>query len=414
MKIRKLKQAGILLMAFTMLPAMAKSNKEVAQAQNVASLGGFQVEGLLQPTDMRFAVNSEIIDLSQWPGTEMMVYNDHTFLGLRAAFEATGGTVNWIPFDATDRGKGSIVEATTHDGQRLTMSLVIAGEGQVVSSMSALNGQGVETGPVVIQGDRVYVMNRGLFEQLGFGVEWINDTRVVNIQTNLNLTSDSPTIDRDNWIHYHLQGFALGMHAGRSEINDQNELDRIVMDFVTQSYVPQEYLEYFLDGFFEGHNMVITAIITRTSGFIETTPRGFDIIHYNGAYFVDGHLIVNKTWPLASKWQPPNPQIPITGESHPRGIDREAYAAWRRMQADAAVLGLNIWIQSGFRDYNLQTRLFSNNVARYGRATAEGFSARPGHSEHQTGLAIDLNSITAYFANTPEGRWINSNAHLYG
>jgi D-alanyl-D-alanine carboxypeptidase len=47
-------------------------------------------------------------------------------------------------------------------------------------------------------------------------------------------------------------------------------------------------------------------------------------------------------------------------------------------------------------------------------AQADTYSARPGHSEHQTGLCFDLNSIDDSFAYTNEGKWVNNNAHLYG
>lgn len=157
-----------------------------------------------------------------------------------------------------------------------------------------------------------------------------------------------------------------------------------------------------------------TTTTTRPPNYVKTTPRGFVLTHVDGAYYIDGYLIVNKSFPLTRDWQPPNPQHPITSESCRTCIDKDAYAAFREMQSDAAAIGLNIWIASGFRDYNLQTRLFNGNVSRHGREVAEGFSARPGHSEHQSGLAIDLNSITEEFARTNEGRWINENAYRYG
>ena len=49
-----------------------------------------------------------------------------------------------------------------------------------------------------------------------------------------------------------------------------------------------------------------------------------------------------------------------------------------------------------------------------GQAAADRFSARPGHSEHQTGLAFDLNSITDEFKDTDEGKWVTENCHNYG
>jgi len=157
-----------------------------------------------------------------------------------------------------------------------------------------------------------------------------------------------------------------------------------------------------------------TTTTSRPPNYVKTTPRGFVLTNVDGAYYIDDYLIVNKSLPLTSDWRPPNPQYPITGESCRNCIDREAYTAFQLMRADAAAIGLNIWIASGFRDFNLQTRLFNGNVQRHGREVAEGFSARPGHSEHQTGLAIDLNSITSEFAHTNEGRWVNENAYRYG
>ena len=84
------------------------------------------------------------------------------------------------------------------------------------------------------------------------------------------------------------------------------------------------------------------------------------------------------------------------------------------MKADMASLGLNIWIQSGYRSYNLQESLYNKYVNRDGKLAADTYSARPGYSEHQTGLAFDLNSISDDFQYTSEGKWVNENAWRYG
>ena len=84
------------------------------------------------------------------------------------------------------------------------------------------------------------------------------------------------------------------------------------------------------------------------------------------------------------------------------------------MKADATSLGLNIWIQSGYRSYELQESLYNKYVNRDGKIAADTYSARPGHSEHQTGLAFDLNTITDDFQYTDEGKWINDNCYKYG
>ena len=116
--------------------------------------------------------------------------------------------------------------------------------------------------------------------------------------------------------------------------------------------------------------------------------------------YIDGILVVNKTYALPADYNP--------------GVDPEAKSAFDRMQSDAAELGLNIYISSGFRSYDYQAGLYQRYVEQSGQAEADRYSARPGHSEHQTGLAFDLNSITNEFIETDEGKWVTENCHNYG
>lgn len=76
--------------------------------------------------------------------------------------------------------------------------------------------------------------------------------------------------------------------------------------------------------------------------------------------------------------------------------------------------GLSLWIASGFRSYATQSQLFQQYVDAHGVAEAETFSARAGHSEHQSGLAMDVNSISDSFAYTNEGIWLHNNAWRHG
>ena len=116
--------------------------------------------------------------------------------------------------------------------------------------------------------------------------------------------------------------------------------------------------------------------------------------------YIDGILVVNKTYALPADYNP--------------GVDPTAQSAFDKMQADAAELGLNIYISSGFRSYDYQAGLYQRYVNRSGQAEADRYSARPGHSEHQTGLAFDLNSITDEFKDTAEGKWVTENCQNYG
>ena len=144
------------------------------------------------------------------------------------------------------------------------------------------------------------------------------------------------------------------------------------------------------------------------------TSKGYTLIIKNGIAYVDGVLIVNKTYSLPSSYQPQNPYIPVNGGYCNDCIDKDAMEAFKLMKTDAIALGLNIYISSGYRSWNNQNSIYNYYVSIDGQTKANTYSARPGHSEHQTGLAFDLNTIDDSFTNTEEGKWIYNNCYKYG
>lgn len=144
------------------------------------------------------------------------------------------------------------------------------------------------------------------------------------------------------------------------------------------------------------------------------TSTGHKLKIENGIAYVDGNLIVNKTYSLPGDYKPINPNQAITTERCNNCIDKQVTDAFNLMKSDAKAVGLNIYISSGYRSYSYQERLYNNYSAVDGMEGADTYSARPGHSEHQTGLCFDLNEIDDSFAKTDEGIWVNENAQLYG
>ena len=137
-----------------------------------------------------------------------------------------------------------------------------------------------------------------------------------------------------------------------------------------------------------------------------TTSNGHSGVTKNGITYIDGVMIANKTYSLPSSYGPGG----LTGETN---------AAANEMFAAAKAAGYNMWAQSGFRSYDTQKRLYNNYVSQRGKSAADTFSARPGHSEHQTGLAFDVCAtgkacINSGFDNTPEAKWLSENAYKYG
>ena len=141
-------------------------------------------------------------------------------------------------------------------------------------------------------------------------------------------------------------------------------------------------------------------VIKDPNNYTFKTSKGYNAKVIDGITYIDGILIANKTYKLPS--------------SYGSGLTKETKNAFNLMDADATALGLNLYISSGYRSYYDQKYIYNNYVKKDGQKEADTYSARAGHSEHQTGLAFDLNSINDSFTNTPEGKWVHDNCYKYG
>lgn len=126
-------------------------------------------------------------------------------------------------------------------------------------------------------------------------------------------------------------------------------------------------------------------------------------------------VVVNKQRPLEPKNYVPLDLVSVGGSQQLR---KEAAEQLIKMIADARTAGLGISPLSGYRSYNTQVTVYNNEVATNGQTVADTQSARPGHSEHQTGLAIDVGGggcgIEDCFGETAVGKWVAANAYKYG
>lgn len=149
---------------------------------------------------------------------------------------------------------------------------------------------------------------------------------------------------------------------------------------------------------------------------IDKTSKGYSVIKRNGIYYVDGVLIVNKTYPLPSSYQPIDSYKEITSDYLYGGdyIEKKVMNMFLKMQSDASKKGLKLKISSGYRSYKVQVDLYNNYVNQDGKEAADKYSARPGFSEHQSGLSFDLNGTNENFIETKEGKWLNDNCYKYG
>ena len=147
--------------------------------------------------------------------------------------------------------------------------------------------------------------------------------------------------------------------------------------------------------------------VTGTTTKVEGPQTGAKEVQYNGSYyFIQGKydeiVVANKKHPMAANYNP--------------GENPTAKAAFLQLRNDMIAQGYNVgYAYSGFRSYDYQKVLYQNYVNKDGQAAADRYSARPGYSEHQTGLVFDLTDKAGnLLEDTAASNWLKNNAYRYG
>ena len=152
----------------------------------------------------------------------------------------------------------------------------------------------------------------------------------------------------------------------------------------------------------------ITYLVKDSSGNESSISRTVEVnkksnIFYTdiveGPTYIKGILIVNKKYKLPSTFG---------------GNNDEANAALEKLQLAARDAGYSAKLVSGYRSYDSQSIIYNRYVSKWGQEYTDTVSARPGHSEHQTGLAFDVGELSSSYGNTAEGKWLVQNCYKYG
>ncbi|MDX8045688.1 M15 family metallopeptidase [Gracilibacillus sp. S3-1-1] len=138
----------------------------------------------------------------------------------------------------------------------------------------------------------------------------------------------------------------------------------------------------------------------------------------------DTLVVVNRQRKLAEGYIPEDlteANIPYYAEEgDPKRLVREVVVnPLEDLFEDAELAGLDLVAVSGYRSYDRQKEIYDRNVAQRGKEETDKFSAQPGASEHQTGLAMDVSSaqqvaLEQSFSETNEGQWLADHAHEHG
>lgn len=191
-------------------------------------------------------------------------------------------------------------------------------------------------------------------------------------------------------------------------INSENP---IISDLMKESYFIKDKLERYLQFYEKNQQRKINEIISMVNSNVDYGFYEHDIIT---DLEKDTLMLVNKFYQLPSNYEPSD-LVDIKSTHGTWGkLRKEAYEQFIKMHDDALKENIKLKILSPYREYDRQKRIYENYVKRDGKVAADTYSARPGHSEHQTGLSIDLNLIEDAFKNTSEYKWLKDNAHRYG
>jgi D-alanyl-D-alanine carboxypeptidase len=144
-------------------------------------------------------------------------------------------------------------------------------------------------------------------------------------------------------------------------------------------------------------------------------PQGFDKTQFSTTDPSSLWIVVNKPHPLNPQNFTPSDLASVDGQQ----VSSKMTAQLTAMIADAKNQGILLRTISGYRSYSYQASLYNSYVKSDGQAQADTYSARPGHSEHQTGLAVDMGGahgcdVQQCFGKTPEGIWLANHASKYG
>ena len=184
---------------------------------------------------------------------------------------------------------------------------------------------------------------------------------------------------------------------------------------------PQRFITdpYFLWTRFE--RLVALATLEPTASgrrLVERVNANRDLAYYSATQPAFGEglsVLVNKYYALPSTFVPVD--LTMAQDCGQPVLAKAAADAYDLLCAAVKAQGLDLGSSSAYRSYDRQRQLYNYYVATDGQAEADTYSARPGHSEHQTGLAIDLNAgdgSIGLFVTTPTYAWVSVNSWRYG
>ena len=242
-------------------------------------------------------------------------------------------------------------------------------------------------------------------------IDCIQDNYLNNIKDlldnkNFNIEKKCKYID---YIKKNNVSYDIGIEMVNAEL-EKYEFNETLYNIKNDPYFIIENIDRYINYSNKNSNLEIRKIVSSVNANI-------DYNYYSNIQKVTNQndllVIVNKYYALDENYVP-NTLVDISSTYGYGKVDKTLYDNFKLMADEARKLNLNLYIASGYRDYNYQKALYNGYLKYESKDIVDTYSARPGHSEHQTGLAVDLSPIDDSFAYTNEYKWLKDNAHNYG
>ena len=195
-------------------------------------------------------------------------------------------------------------------------------------------------------------------------------------------------------------------------VNINNENEKIINKIKNEKYFICNNLEKYLS-YMTLNNLSIDEIIKEVNVGLY---RDYYIDMKETDISRNYAMIVNKFYYLNKDYEPNDLEL-LSSNCNGGGnslLRHDARIQFENLCNDAKENGLNIYSVSAYRSYSTQERVYNSKVSGRGIKTTDKVSARPGNSEHQTGLTLDVNQTSSDFSKTDEYIWLKNNAYKYG
>ena len=308
-----------------------------------------------------------------------------------------------------------------------------------------LNGEAINCSSIYLNNTH-YVPLRNVFEKMGAVVFYrASDNQILALSrdgdmirhivgknvVNVNgkdITFKNPSVRQNNTTYIPLNMvysvfYPKAIQNSNQRINIQkqfanNEYHKIVKDILDLSkdsnFYPENFKKY-KEYHTKAPNVSMKDVLFRVNLGLDR-PFYENIIAITNPY--DKLVLVNKYNKLPDGHQQINlvnmERKYTSADGKQYLLESEAYQKYTEMATAAKNAGQSMIVVSAYRTESYQRNLYNNKVYSTGKANADNYSARPGHSEHQTGLAVDINSTRGAIEYTQEFKWLQQHAHEYG